>query len=137
MKEKRLRKIVQASKERDMLLRMISLFKHNEDYYGRLEFYDRYAVGNITDKVIFVLNEWLKDEEDYIRHLLNEKEKVFEFPQDSQIELPEKYNEEWLKTASMEDKIKFLDEFMNGFNYDSIKVRQQTKIDELNEEEFK
>lgn len=71
MKEGRLRKIEKASKERDMLLRMISLFKHNEDYYGRLEFYDRYAVGNITDKVLFVLNERLKDEEDYLRHLIS------------------------------------------------------------------
>lgn len=70
MKEGRIRKIEKASKERDMLLRMISLFKHNEDYYGRLEFYDRYAVGNITDKVLFVLNERLKDEEDYLRHLI-------------------------------------------------------------------
>lgn len=70
MKEGRLRKIEKASKERDMLLRMISLFKHNEDYYGRLEFYDRYAIGNITDKVLFVLNERLKDEEDYLRHLI-------------------------------------------------------------------
>ena len=74
MKEGRLRKIEKASKERDMLLRMISLFKHNEDYYGRLEFADRYAGGNITDKVLLVLNERLKDEEDYIKHLLNEKE---------------------------------------------------------------
>lgn len=71
MKEGRLRKIEKASKERDMLLRMISLFKHNEDYYGRLEFYDRYAVGNITNKVLFVLNERLKDEEDYLRHLIS------------------------------------------------------------------
>lgn len=71
MKEGRLRKIEKASKERDMLLRMISLFKHNEDYYGRLEFYDRYAIGNITDKVLFVLNERLKDEEDYLRHLIS------------------------------------------------------------------
>lgn len=70
MKEGRLRKIEKASKERDMLLRMISLFKHNEDYYGRLEFYDKYAVGNITNKVLFVLNERLKDEEDYLRHLI-------------------------------------------------------------------
>lgn len=70
MKEGRIRKIEKASKERDMLLRMISLFKHNEDYYGRLEFYDKYAVGNITDKVLFVLNERLKDEEDYLRHLI-------------------------------------------------------------------
>lgn len=70
MKEGRLRKIEKASKERDMLLRMISLFKHNEDYYGRLEFYDKYAIGNITDKVLFVLNERLKDEEDYLRHLI-------------------------------------------------------------------
>lgn len=70
MKEGRIRKIEKASKERDMLLRMISLFKHNEDYYGRLEFYNRYAVGNITDKVLFVLNERLKDEEDYLRHLI-------------------------------------------------------------------
>lgn len=74
MKEKRLRKIEKASKERDMLLRMISLFTHNEDYFGRLVFADRYMVGSITDKVLFVLNERLKDEEDYIRHLLNEKE---------------------------------------------------------------
>ena len=66
-----------------------------------------------------------------------DKDKTFTFKKDSQIELPEKYNEEWLKTATMEDKIKFLDEFLNGFNHDSINVRQQTKIDELNEEEFK
>ncbi len=66
-----------------------------------------------------------------------DKDKTFTFKKDSQIKIPEKYNEEWLKTASMEDKIKFLDEFLNGFNYDSIIVRQQTKIDELNEEEFK
>lgn len=75
MKEGRLRKIEKASKERDMLLRMISLFKHNEDYFGRLEFADKMmVVGNITDKVLFVLNERLKDEEDFLRHLLNEKE---------------------------------------------------------------
>lgn len=74
MKEKRLRKIVQASKDRDMLLRIISLFKHNEDYYGRLEFADRYVVGDIIQKVLFVLNERLTEEEDYIKHLLNEKE---------------------------------------------------------------
>lgn len=74
MKEKRLRKIVQASKDRDMLLRIISLFKHNEDYYGRLEFADRYVVGDIIQKVLFVLNERLTEEEDYIKHLLNDKE---------------------------------------------------------------
>lgn len=73
MKERRLRTIVNASKERDMLLRMISLFKHNEDYYGRLEFADKTMVGDITSKVLFVLNERLKDEEDYIKHLLNDK----------------------------------------------------------------
>lgn len=76
----------------------------------------------------------------------------FTLQKDSQIKLPEKYNEEWLKTASMEDKVKFLDEFLNGFNdayeqpklyvkdcndIDSIIVREQTKIDELNEEDFK
>lgn len=81
-----------------------------------------------------------------------DKEKTFTFQKDNQIKIPEKYNEEWLKTATMEDKIKFLDEFLNGFNdayeqpklyvkdcndIDSIIVRQQTKIDELNEEEFK
>lgn len=71
MKEKRLRKIVQSSKERDMLLRMISLFKHNEDYYGRLEFYDNYADCDITKKVICVLQERLNDEEGYLRDLLN------------------------------------------------------------------
>ena len=74
MKEKRLRRILQASKERDMLIKMISLFKYNEDYYGRLEFADRYAGGNITTKVLFVLNERLKDEEEFLKHLLNEKE---------------------------------------------------------------
>lgn len=95
MKEKRLRKIVQASKERDMLLRMISLFEHNEDYYGRLEFYDKYAVGDITKKVICVLQERLNDEEEYLRNLLN------------------------------------------NTNLDFIKLREQIKIDELNEEKFK
>lgn len=74
MKEGRLRKIEKASKERDMLIKMISLFKHNEDYYGRLEFYDRYAVAGITEKVVVVLNERLKEEEDYLRHLLENKE---------------------------------------------------------------
>ncbi len=44
------------------------------------------------------------------------KNKIFEFPQDRQIKIPEKYNEEWLKTATLEDKMKFLDEFMNEFN---------------------
>lgn len=74
MKEGCLRKIEKASKERDMLLRMISLFKHNEDYYGRLVFADKMMVGDITQKVLFVLNERLKDEEDFLRHLLNEKQ---------------------------------------------------------------
>ncbi len=74
MKEGRLRKIEKASKKRDMLLSMISSFKHNEDYYGRLEFADKMMVGDITSKVLFVLNERLKDEEDYIKHLLNDKE---------------------------------------------------------------
>lgn len=95
MKEKRLRKIVQASKERDMLLRMISLFEHNEDYYGRLEFYEKYATGNITKKTICVLQERLNDEEEYLRNLLN------------------------------------------NTNLDFIKLREQIKIDELNEEKFK
>ncbi len=44
------------------------------------------------------------------------KNKIFEFPQDRQIKIPEKYNEEWLKTATLEDKMKFLDEFVDGFN---------------------
>lgn len=70
MKEGRLRKIEKASKERDMLIKMISLFKYNEDYYGRLEFFDRNAIGTISDKVIFVLEERLKEEEEYLRHLL-------------------------------------------------------------------
>lgn len=70
MKEKRLRKIVQASKERDMLLRMISLFEHNEDFYGRLEFYDKYAVCGITKKVVYVLRERLKEQEQYLQYLL-------------------------------------------------------------------
>jgi hypothetical protein len=73
MKEKRLRKIEKASKERDMLLRMISLFTHNEDYYGRLEFADKYVCGGIIQKVLFVLNERLQEQEEYLRHLLNEK----------------------------------------------------------------
>lgn len=70
MKEKRLRRILQASKDRDMLIKMISLFKYNEDYYGRLEFFDRNAIGTISDKVVFVLEERLKEEEEYLRHLL-------------------------------------------------------------------
>ena len=74
MKEKRLRKIVQASKDRDMLLRIISLFKYNEDYYGKLEFADRYVVGDIIQKVLFTLNELLTKEEEYIKQLLSEKE---------------------------------------------------------------
>ena len=79
--------------------------------------------------------------------MIMDKDKTFTFKKDSQIKIPEKYNEEWLKTATMEDKIKFLDEFLNGFNdayeqpnlyvkvctdIDSIIIRQQTKIDELN-----
>lgn len=74
MKESRLRKIEKASKKRDMLIEIISLFKHNEDYYRRLEFYDRYAVAGITEKVIMVLNEKLKEEEGYLRNLLENKE---------------------------------------------------------------
>ena len=73
MKERRLRKIEKASKQRDMLLRMISSFTHDEKYYQRLEFADKYYIGNITDKVLFVLKERLQDEEDYLRLLLNEK----------------------------------------------------------------
>lgn len=78
MKEGRLRKIEKASKDRDMLLRMISLFEHNEDFYGRLEFYDKYATGNITQKVICVLQERLKEEEEFLHYLLyntNENER--------------------------------------------------------------
>lgn len=81
-----------------------------------------------------------------------DNERIFIFPKGNKIEIPEKYNEEWLKTSSMKDKINFLDEFLNGFNdayeqpklyvkdcndIDSIIVRQQTKINELNEEKFK
>lgn len=76
MKERRLREIERVSKERDMLLRMISLFTHNEDYYGRLEFYERYGVDELTlsHKVVLVLKERLKEEEDYLKHLLYETE---------------------------------------------------------------
>lgn len=51
-----------------------------------------------------------------IKELLKQRKCHFEFPQDSKIKIPEKYNEEWLRTSTMEDKIKFLNEFMNGFN---------------------
>lgn len=74
MKEVRLRKIVKSSNERDMLLKMISLFRHNEDYFGRLEFLERCAIGTHSDKVIMVLEERLKDVEGYLKHLLNDKD---------------------------------------------------------------
>lgn len=76
MKEQRLRALVKASKERDMLIRMIELFRFNEDYYGRLDFYDKYSREGIStsQKVVCVLRERLKDEEEYLKHLLNKQE---------------------------------------------------------------
>lgn len=46
---------------------------------------------------------------------MKESNRTFTFP-DKEVEMPSKYNEEWLKTASMEEKIEFLNEFMNGFS---------------------
>lgn len=74
MNEKRIRLIEKSSKERDMLLRIISQFNHNEDYYGRLEFLDRYGTGNITSKVLCVLKWRLMEEEQRLKKLLNEKQ---------------------------------------------------------------
>lgn len=65
------------------------------------------------------------------------KNKVFEFPQDSQIKIPERYNEEWLKTASLEDKCKFLNEFMNGFNDAYERPKLYVKDDENETQETK
>lgn len=66
---------------------------------------------------------------------MKESNRTFTFP-DEEVKMPSKYNEEWLKTASMEEKIEFLNEFMNGFSSDSINVREQTKINELNIDEL-
>lgn len=65
-----------------------------------------------------------------------DKDKTFTFQKDSQIKKPEKYNEEWLKTATMEDKIKFLDEFLNGFNdaYEQPKLDVKDCNDETQED---
>lgn len=46
---------------------------------------------------------------------MKESNRTFTFP-DKEVKMPSKYNEEWLKTASMEEKIEFLNEFMNGFS---------------------
>lgn len=48
---------------------------------------------------------------------MKESNRTFTFT-DKEIKMPSKYNEEWLKTASFEDKVKFLNEFMSGFNDD-------------------
>lgn len=66
---------------------------------------------------------------------MKESNRIFTFP-DKEIKMPSKYNEEWLETASMEEKIEFLNEFMDGFSIDSINVREQTKINELNIDEL-
>lgn len=46
---------------------------------------------------------------------MKESNRTFTFP-DKEVKMPSNYNEEWLKTASMEEKIEFLNEFMNGFS---------------------
>lgn len=46
---------------------------------------------------------------------MKESNRTFTFP-DKEIKMPSKYNDEWLETASMEEKIEFLNEFMNGFS---------------------
>lgn len=66
---------------------------------------------------------------------MKESNRTFTFT-DKEIKMPSKYNEEWLKTASMEEKIVFLNDFMDGFRTDSINVREQTKINELNIDEL-
>lgn len=66
---------------------------------------------------------------------MKESNRIFTFP-DKEFKMPSKYNEEWLEKASMEEKIEFLNEFMNGFRTDSINVREQTKINELNIDEL-
>ena len=48
---------------------------------------------------------------------MKESNRTFTFT-DKEIKMSSKYNEEWLKTASFEDKVKFLNEFMSGFNDD-------------------
>lgn len=66
---------------------------------------------------------------------MEESNRTFTFP-DKGIKMPSKYNDEWLETASMEEKIGFLNDFMDGFSTDSINVREQTKINELNIDEL-
>lgn len=75
MKEYRLRMIERLIKQRNMLLCMIDLFKNSESYYGRLNFYDEYGTSDLTlsQKVILVLEEQLKKEEDYLGEILNNK----------------------------------------------------------------
>ena len=42
-----------------------------------------------------------------------QKDRVFTFPESLKIQIPEKYNEEWLKTASIEEQAEFLDKTLN------------------------
>lgn len=67
---------------------------------------------------------------------MKESNRIFTFT-DKEIKMPSKYNEEWLKTASFEDKVKFLNEFMSGFNddYEQPTLYIKDSNDETKEED--
>ena len=69
---------------------------------------------------------------------MKESNRTFTFP-DKEIKMPSKYNEEWLKTASFEDKVKFLNEFMSGFidDYEQPTLYIYDSNDETQEENKK
>lgn len=59
---------------------------------------------------------------------MKESNRTFTFP-DKEIKMPSKYNDEWLETASMEEKIGFLKDFMDGFSSET-KNESITEFDE-------
>ena len=60
---------------------------------------------------------------EYMDECKCKKETVFILPDDlgDKFKLPEKFNDEWLKTATLEDKIKFMDEFLSQLDDNSKK----------------
>lgn len=69
---------------------------------------------------------------------MKESNRTFTFT-DKEIKMPSKYNEEWLKTASFEDKVKFINEFMSEFNedYEQQKLYVKDSTNETQEENKK
>lgn len=97
--------------------------------------YEEYTLGNASlpdqpfnlDKLLYdTMTEMIKNKE---------SNRTFTFT-DKEIKMPSKYNEEWLKTASFEDKVKFINEFMSEFNedYEQQKLYVKDSTNETQEE---